>query len=202
MEKIFIGKKQDFGTKAMCDTRLAKMTSAFSEEKLSRFGLKRDAATFDDLTRGGAASLEKYRKALEGELKVNSTIPFIAAKAKAELDEALEELKAFIREVTNFMPGCGNSADMDFNAEDIRLNENGKVVFTKVGHDKLDGLLNFYLTSQKQIDVWNLATDIKEKYERLNKMVAEYSNGRVRIENLIDFNMGAVSINTGLVSIV
>ena len=67
---------------------------------------------------------------------------------------------------------------MGFNAEDIRLDEEtGDVVFTKVGHDKLDSLLNIYLTKQNQVDIWNVATEIKEKLERLNKMLTENNKG-------------------------
>lgn len=176
-KKIFVAKRMDFGTKAFCESRLKKISTAFSEDGLSRFGLVRDAKTFDDFTRGGTKSIEQYRTSLEAELNVNSKIPFIARKAQAELEEGIEELKAFIREVTNFMPCSQSVHDMAFNAEDIRFDEEtGDVVFTKVGHDKLDNLLNIYLTKQNQIDIWNIATDIKEKLERLNKMLSECNN--------------------------
>lgn len=186
----------DFGTRSMCETRLAKMTNAFSEERLSRYGLHRDAETFNDFIRDGTNSLEKYRKALESELKVDSVIPFIAAKAKREVDEALEELKAFIRDVTNYMPGGTSAHEMTFNAEDIRLNEDGKVVLTKVGNDKLDELTGYYLSSKNQVDIWNLATEIKEKFERLHKMVGECSGNRFGANHVIDINNGTATINT------
>lgn len=177
-KKLFVAKKMDFGTKAMCEARLKKISAAFQDERLQTFGLIRDAKTFDDFTRGGTKSIAQYRASLEAELNVNSKIPFLARKAQAELDEGIEELKTFIREVTNFMPCSQNSHDMGFNAEDIRLDEEtGDVVFTKVGNDKLDSMLNIYLTKQKQVDIWNVATDIKEKVERLNKMLTENNNG-------------------------
>ena len=146
------------------------MSSAFNQECLSRFGLERDSKTFDDFTRGGSKSIEQYRASLEAELNVNSKIPFVARKARAEVNEAIEELKAYIREVTNHMPGR-NLHDMGFNAEDIRFDEEtGRVVFTMVGNENLEGILNIYLTKQVQVDIWNIATDIKEKIERLNKL--------------------------------
>lgn len=202
MTKIFIGNRQDYGIKAKCETRLAKMTNAFSEERLSRYGLSRDTETFDDVIRGGADALEKYRMALESELKVDSVIPFIAAKAKSERDEALDELKAFIREVTNSMIASSYGGDMmGFDAEDICLNEDGKVVLTKSGNDKLSELTGYYLTNQSQVNIWNLATEIKEKYERLHGMVMECSGKRLGVNQVLNFNNdGTASINKDIVT--
>lgn len=202
MKKIFIGNRQDYGIKAKCETRLAKMTKAFSEERLSRYGLSRDAETFDDVIRGGTGVLEKYRMALESELKVDSVIPFIAAKAKRERDEALDELKAFIREVTNSMIASSYGGDMmSFDAEDICLNDDGNVVLTKSGNDKLSELTGYYLTNQSQVNIWNLATEIKEKYERLHGMVMECSRMRLGINQVLNFNNdGTASINKNIVT--
>ena len=196
MTKIFIGNRQDYGIKAKCETRLAKMTNAFSEECLSRYGLSRDADTFDDVIRGGDKSLEKYRMALESELNVNSAIPFIAQKARKERDEALEELKAYIREVSICMGG----ADIGFLPEDIRFDdEEGKVVLTDLGNDKLSDMTGYYLKSQSQVNVWNLATRIKEDYESLHRIVKEcnviWGAGKV-----LDFkNDGTATINKDIV---
>lgn len=198
MTKIFIGNRQDYGIKAKCEARLAKMTNTFSDERLSRYGLSRDAETFDDFIRGGDKSLEKYQAALEAELNVNSGIPFIAQKARQELAEALGELKAYIREVTICMGGV----DIGFLADDIRFdNEQGKVVLTDSGNDKLADLTGYYLTNQSQINVWNLATEIKEKYERLHGMVMGCSGKRLGINMVLNFNNdGTASINKDIVT--
>lgn len=195
-KKLFVAKKMDYGTKAMVEARLKKITAAFQDERLQTFGLPRDAKTFDDFTRGGTKSIELYRGCLEAELNVKSKIPFIARKAQAELAEAIEELKAFIRDVTNYMP-ASNYHDMGFQAEDIRLDEEtGNVVLTKVGSDKLDSLLNIYLTKQNQVDIWNIATDIKEKVERLNKMLTELNNGvPCYFSKILKVNESSVVIN-------
>ena len=81
-KKIFVAKKMDFGTRAMCEARLKKITAAFCDDCLKSYGLERDAKTFDDFTRGGTKSIAKYRASLEAELNVNSKIPFIARKAQ------------------------------------------------------------------------------------------------------------------------
>ena len=195
-KKLFVAKKNDYGTKAMCEARLKKIAEAFQGTRLASFGLTRDSKTFDDFTRGGSKSIEQYRESLEAELNVKSKIPFIARKAQAELAEAIEELKAFIRDVTNYMP-ASNYHDMGFQAEDIRLNEEtGNVVLTKVGSDKLDSLLNIYLTKQNQVDIWNIATDIKEKVERLNKMLTELNNGvPCYFSKILKVNESSVVIN-------
>ena len=202
MTKIFIGNRQDYGIKAKCETRLAKITNTFSEERLSRYGLSRDAETFDDFIRGGNKCLEKYRAALEAELNVNSGIPFIAQKARQELAEALDELKAFIREVTNSMIATSYGGDMmGFEAEDICLNEEGKAVLTDSGNEKLSDLTGYYLTNQSQINIWNLATEIKEKYERLHGVVMGCSGKRLGINQVLSFNNdGTASINKDIVT--
>ncbi len=91
-------------------------------------------------------------------------------------------------------------ADIGFLPEDIRFDdEEGKVVLTDLGNDKLSDMTGYYLKSQRQVNVWNLATRIKEDYEILHRIVKEcnviWGAGKV-----LDFkNDGTATINKDIV---
>ena len=192
--RIKVGEKMDFGTKQYCNDTLARMTEAFRGDVLKRFGLERNETTFNDLMSGGTESVARYRERLEAELPVNSVLTYIAEKAQAELDQALGELYRFIESLQKLQSGGKNFHSMYLAAEYVRFDdEAGRVVLTEKGQEALENETGYYLTSKKQLDCFNLASEIVKKYKKLSALVADCRPLKVIDDGL----QGVIRIDTG-----
>ena len=172
--RIKIGDKLNFGTKEKCEAKLNKLASNFVESRLNRFGLKRDEATFNDLMTGGKAALRYYRENLERELPVNSVVPYIAERAQDEVEEAIGELSRYISTYSAISGENLGSGTIRLKPEHVRYDESsGKVVLTDSGKEAVEDELCYFLTSQRQIDAYNLANKMVEDWKQLK----EYTKG-------------------------
>ena len=192
--KIKIGDKLGFGTKEKCEAKLNKLASNFVESRLNRFGLKRDEATFNDLMTGGKAALRYYRENLERELPVNSVVPYIAERAQDEVEEAIGELSRYISTYSAISGENLGSGTLRPKPEHVRYDESsGKVVLTDSGKEAVEDELCYFLTSQRQIDAYNLANKMVEDWKQLEEYTKDItwlhaiddgSNGILRYDNI------------------
>lgn len=171
--RIFIGYKpwKGNGARNYCEIALKRLTEAFSQDSLARYGLVRDGETFDDLMRGGEAAKRKYRTALEKQLPVNSEIPFIAERAKESVSEAIQELDSFMLGVSRagrLPENCIMSMRPDYCCFD---EEQGRVVFTAAGTEALEDVEGYYITNEKQKMVYDMAQEIVERVCALNTLL-------------------------------
>ena len=171
---IKIKRRESLSIKDSCEKCLNAMNEAFTSEKLARYGLKRDAGTFEDMMRDGANSIRDYRNALEKELPVNSELAFLSEGAKKRVDEAVGELKRYISNLRQkgIPSKTGLNIRMSLTSERVKFDEAcGRIVLTDEGKDILDHLTNVYLTTKKQVVAYNLAIEIKEKINTLDSIL-------------------------------
>lgn len=174
--RMKVGAKPNFGTREKCKAKLDRLTSNFNESVLKRFALKRDEATFADLMRGGDEALRQYKEMLERELPVNSVIPFIADKAQKELREAIDELRLHLKSYQGICTGYLGSGDISLQADYVRYDEETeKVVLTEAGQEAVEEQLYYILTTQRQVDAYNLANKIVEDVKGFNKRIGGVS---------------------------
>ena len=174
--RVFIGEKplKGFGARNQCKAALRKLTDIFCSESLSRYGLKRDAETFDDLMRGGAEAEQTYRTIIEKELPVKSSIRFIAEKARESVGEAVAELSVYIDEFrkAGTFPMNSNAPSFAANPDYIRFDEDlGEVVLSPEGLEAIEDVEGYYMTNKRQVEVYDLAKEIEEKIHLLDKLL-------------------------------
>lgn len=173
--RIKVGSKLNFGTEDFCKRQLDNLSKMFQEDKLSRYGLERNAETFDDLMSGGAEAIRQYRERLEMELPVNSVLPYISEKAKRDVEEAVDELRYYIDSV-NKAKSFNNPHAMHLQNDYVRFDEESNcVVLTDLGREALENEVGYYITNRVQLDIFNLANEVKKKYEELDKLVRGHS---------------------------
>lgn len=160
-----------YGARNHCEMKMERLTDMFSEDALSRYGLKRNAAVFDDLFAGGQEAKKGYRAMVEKELPVNSKLPYIAEQAAASVEEAMQELESFImrfREEGKTAPNCRLTLQPEY----LRFDEEqGKVVWTQAGLEAIEEVEGYYMTNEKQLQVYELAKDIVKKVEALETVL-------------------------------
>ena len=79
-------------------------------------------------------------------------------------------------------------------AEYVRFDdEAGRVVLTEKGQEALENETGYYLTSKKQLDCFNLASEIVKKYKKLSALVADCRPLKVIDDGL----QGVIRIDTG-----
>lgn len=173
--RIKVGSKLNFGTEEFCKRQLDNLSKVFQADKLSRYGLERNAETFDDLMSGGVEAIRQYRERLEMELPVNSVLPYIAEKAKRDVEEAVDELRYYINSV-NKAKYFDNPHAITLSNDYVRFDEKSNcVVLTDQGHEALDNEVGYYITNRVQLDIFNLANEVKKKYEELDRLIKENS---------------------------
>lgn len=158
--RMYLGKKPLEGGQARreCVDALQKLSKMFSEDVLSRYGLKRDAQVFDDLMRGGSKAKQSYRALLENEYPVKSTLPYVAEEAQRQVEKALSELAEF---VLSLIAAGRTYRSLLLSAEKVRFDEaEGCPVLTPEGEEELEDMEGYYATTKKQVQVYELAKKI------------------------------------------
>jgi len=158
--RMYLGKKPLEGGQARRESvdALQKLSKMFSEDVLSRYGLKRDAQVFDDLMRGGSKAKQSYRALLENEYPVKSTLPYVAEEAQRQVEKALSELAEF---VLSLIAAGRTYRGLLLSAENVRFDEaEGCPVLTPEGEEKLEDMEGYYATTKKQVQVYELAKKI------------------------------------------
>ena len=171
--RVFLGERPNkgFGARNQCEMALSKLTEAFNLDSLSRYGLKRDAETFDDLMRGGQAAKRAYRATVEKHYPVNSEIPYIVERAEKSVNEAVSELDGYIKSLRESGRLPINS-HMSLGAESVCFDEKlGKVILSANGVEALENCEGYYMTSEKQVKVYSLANEIVGKIQSLDELL-------------------------------
>lgn len=161
-----------YGARTQCEEAMKRLSDVFSAGALLRYGLSRNASTFEDLMRGGPISVRKYQAEIEKQLPVKSKVLFIADKAKASVSEAVGELEAYIRILQKTMRVADNCA-LYLQPEHIRFDDGlNKVVWSPEGLEAIEDVEGYYMTNEKQVQVNELAKEIAEKIDDLNKLLS------------------------------
>jgi hypothetical protein len=167
--RVFLGEKPNkgYGARTQCEMVMKRLSKVFNESSLSRYGLKRDARTFEDLMRGGHVAKQSYRAQIEKELPVKSSISFIAEKARASVDEAVEELQGFITTLQNAGKVPSN-CHLWLQPNHMQFDdETGQVVWSSEGLAAIEEVEGYYMTNERQLQVYDLAKEIVAKVEEL-----------------------------------
>ncbi len=166
--RVYLGEKLSFGERGQVESMMEKVTGYFCNGSLQRFGLKMDAETFDDLIRGGAAAKKSYRDLVSAQLPVKSEIPYIAEKAQRDVDEAVSELVSYISGFSK-VGECRAMSIMVY-PDNFRFDEEmGKVVLTQKGIEAIENFEGYYMSNQRQVDVYKMAKKVVADIEALDE---------------------------------
>ena len=182
------------------ENRLQKLTNLFDFDTLNSFGLSRDAATFDDIMRGGAESEKQLEKTLESELPLTSKLDVIKFQARAQYNETKNKFQKFVFDIKSTCAAHGVN-DLDFMPEYVRLNEQGEVELTPEGTDALDMKVNLYLTTEKQVAIYDAAITVKDAISNLQKLVSKYGFNAFGTRGIMEIGLQESTIDVDLLSV-
>ena len=169
-------------------SRCKALTELFNETSLSSFGLERNAETFQDIMQGGKECEKKIVDAMSEYLPLHSRLKVIAKVAKKQIDEAIGEFRVYVQ---SFKTTCAAWKLEHFTVlpEYVQLNPDGYVELTAEGLEALDNKENLYLTTEKQVHIYNLCKKVKEDIETLQEAVSEYGRNAFGTMGIMDLRL-------------
>lgn len=169
-------------------SRCNKLNELFNENTLESFGLERTAETFQDIMQGGKECEKKIEEAISKELPINSKLEVIANAARKQLDKAIANFRLYVH---SFKTTCAawNLEHFTILPEYVQLNPDGYVELTAEGLEALDNKENLYLTTEKQVHIYNLCKKVKEDIETLQETVSEYGRNAFGTMGIMDLRL-------------
>ncbi|MFR0677603.1 hypothetical protein [Dysgonomonas mossii] len=169
-EKILVGKNKWDQSELNLINALKKINDAFTESRLSEFGIPYDTESLQDFISGRHDFARKFRDNLENDINSDDSLPALKRQKDQIYRGLVEQLNLLIQEIKKatadirFIPA--KYFYIDFNKS--------KVLAQNEAFELAKEQANIYIDKPEQIEVYQLTEKILSDIKKLDELVKKY----------------------------